>query len=144
MVVDNFKYIKWLSAEDMHLMTKQWLSELQFVKGEQHFFEELIRKYIFQLIQPERFKESGQIVKKLADLQKDNEDLIRLIQSHENGLEVLVDGKDELVKEEVYKAEHHRMIIVVNDFLEKYRELKNVLFKTISSIVKSEKKIINI
>ena len=35
MVVDNFKYIKWLSAEDTYLMTKQWLSELQFVKGEQ-------------------------------------------------------------------------------------------------------------
>lgn len=136
----RYKYIKWLSAEDMHFMSKQWLSELFFVKNEQQFFEGLIRKYIFQLIQPNRQEKSVEIVNRLSDLQKENDKMISLVQSHGNGLEVLLDGKDELIKEEVYKLEHKKMIGAVSDFLEKYKDLKKVLFNTVAEILKVEKK----
>lgn len=135
----RYKYVEWLSAEDMHLMSKKWLSELFFVKNEQQFFEGLIRKYIFQLIQPNRQEKSVEIVNRLSDLQKENDKMISLVQSHENGLEVLLDGKDELIKEEVYKLEHKKMIGAVSDFLEKYKDLKKVLFNTVAEILKVEK-----
>ncbi len=33
------KYVEWLSAEQMHLASKEWLSELLFIKDEHLFFE---------------------------------------------------------------------------------------------------------
>ena len=136
----QLKFVKWLSAEDMHSMSKNWLLELNFIKDEQRFFEDLIRKYIFQLIVPDQFKASAKIVKALASLRKENDKLIMLIQKHENDLEIMVDGKDQLIEEEVYKVEHKRLIEIVDVFSKEYKNLKQTLFSTIKKIAKSEKK----
>lgn len=138
--ITQLKFVEWYSAEDMHEMSKNWLLELNFIKDEIRFFEDLIRKYIFQLIVPDKFKASGKIVESLASLRNDNEKLIMLIKKHENDLEIMVDGKDQLIEEEVYKVEHKKLIEIVDAFLKEYKNLKQTLFSTIKKIAKSEKK----
>ncbi|WP_299157823.1 hypothetical protein [uncultured Tenacibaculum sp.] len=139
-ILTQLKFVKWLSAEDMHATSKNWLLELKFIRDEQHFFEDLIRKYIFQLIAPDQFKASAKIVDSLAALNKENEKLINLIQKHENDLKIMVDGKDQLIEEEIYKVEHKRLIEIVDEFLKEYKNLKQSVFSTIKTIVKKEKK----
>lgn len=134
------KYVEWLSAEDMHSTSKQWLSELSFLKDEQLFFEDLIRKYIFELIAPDQFKGTTKIVEELGKSRKKTDELIKLVEAHERGLEVMVDGVDQVIEEEVYKNEHRRLIIEVSEFLKGYRGLKETLFNTVKEIAKSEKK----
>ncbi|WP_417801072.1 hypothetical protein [Tenacibaculum sp.] len=73
----HLKYVEWLSAEDMLLMSKQWLSELSFLKDEQLFFEDLIRKYIFELIAPSQFKKTTKIVEALSSSREKTEELIK-------------------------------------------------------------------
>ncbi|CAM1359582.1 conserved hypothetical protein [Tenacibaculum litoreum] len=136
----QLKYVEWLSAEDMHLMSKQWLSELSFLKDEQLFFEDLIRKYIFELIAPEQFKKTTKIVESLSNSRKKTEELTKIVEAHERGLEVMVDGVDQVIEEEVYKNEHRRLIAKVSKFLNEYQDLKQTLFTTVKKISKSEKK----
>ncbi|WP_440068955.1 hypothetical protein [Tenacibaculum discolor] len=139
----QLKYVEWLSAEDMHLTSKQWLSELSFLKDEQLFFEDLIRKYIFELITPDQFKKTTKIVESLSDSRKRTEELIKLVEAHERGLEVMVDGVDEMIEEEVYKNEHRRLIVMFSEFLKEYKDLKQTIFTTVKKIAKSEKKGLN-
>ncbi|TDQ21963.1 hypothetical protein [Tenacibaculum caenipelagi] len=139
----QLKFVEWFSAEDMHLASKQWLSELTFLKDEQLFFEDLIRKYIFELIAPDQFNKTTKIVESLSSSRKKTDELIKIVQAHERGLEVMVDGVDQVIEEEVYKNEHRRLIIEVNEFLKEYQGLKETLFDTIKKIAKSEKKRLN-
>lgn len=139
----QLKYVEWLSAEDMHLTSKQWLSELSFLKDEQLFFEDLIRKYIFELITPDQFKKTTKIAESLSDSRKRTEELIKLVEAHERGLEVMVDGVDEMIEEEVYKNEHRRLIVMFSEFLKEYKDLKQTIFTTVKKIAKSEKKRLN-
>lgn len=139
----QLKYVEWQSAEDMHLTSKQWLSELSFLKDEQLFFEDLIRKYIFELITPDQFKKTTKIVESLSDSRKRTEELIKLVEAHERGLEVMVDGVDEMIEEEVYKNEHRRLIVMFSEFLKEYKDLKQTIFTTVKKIAKSEKKRLN-
>ncbi|RLJ96883.1 hypothetical protein [Tenacibaculum discolor] len=139
----QLKYVEWLSAEDMHLTSKQWLSELSFLKDEQLFFEDLIRKYIFELITPDQFKKTTKIVESLSDSRKRTEELIKLVEAHERGLEVMVDGVDEMIEEEVYKNEHRRLIVMFSEFLKEYKDLKQTIFTTVKKIAKFEKKRLN-
>jgi len=136
----HLKYVEWFSAEDMHSTSKQWLSELSFLKDEQLFFEDLIRKYIFELIAPDQFKKTTKIVEDLGSSRKKVDELIKLVEAHERGLEIMVDGVDQVIEEEVYKNEHKRLIIEVSEFLKGYRKLKETLFNTVKEIAKSDKK----
>ena len=139
----HLKYVEWFSAEDMHIASKQWLSELAFLKDEQLFFEDLIRKYIFELIDPDHFKKTTKIVESLSGSRKKTDELIKIVKAHERGLEIMVDGVDQVIEEEVYKNEHRRLIIEISEFLKEYQSFKETLFDTIKKIAKSDKKRLN-
>ena len=133
------KYVEWLNAEDMHQVSRGWISELKFIKDEQHFFEDLIKVYTLQLIDSENFSKSKEIVENLKKLQKKNKSLIKKIIVHENKLQVMVDGIDEPKKEEAYKNKHRKLIIVISKYLKEYRKLKKKLFEVVKTAMKKEK-----
>ena len=64
------RYVEWLSAEDMHKGSKEWLSELEFVKDEHLFFEDLIKSFTLQLINPEKFAHNKEIIDAINKSQK--------------------------------------------------------------------------
>lgn len=133
------KYEPWLSAETMHNNSRKWLSELKFTKDEELFFADLVKSYTLQLIDSKHFTESKKIIDKLSDLQKETETLIKTIKHHEKELKVMVDGINEIEKENAYKDEHTKISTVVNNFLEKYKTLKIQLFSLIKDILKEGK-----
>lgn len=135
----NKKYVEWLNAEDMHDASRNWLSELRFIKDEQRFFEELIKSYTLQLIDSDHFLTSKEIVETLSKLQKKNKAFIEDVKTHENELLIMVDGIDQLEEEETYKNKHRELIVDLSDYFKKYRNLKKRLFKTIEEIMKHDK-----
>lgn len=135
----NKKYVEWLNAEDMHDASRNWLSELRFIKDEQRFFEELIKSYTLQLIDSDHFLTSKEIVETLSKLQKKNKAFIEDVKAHENELLIMVDGIDQLEEEETYKNKHRELIVDLSDYFKKYRNLKKRLFKTIEEIMKHDK-----
>ena len=133
------RYIEWLSPEEMHKGSKEWLSELEFVKDEHLFFEDLIKSFTLQLIKPEKFAHNKEIIDAINKSQKRNNLLIEAVTLHESALHIMVDGIDQLNEEEAYKKEHRGLIIKINEFLKHYRSLKMQLFDIVKKIKKEEK-----
>ena len=133
------KYEAWLSPETMHNHSLKWLSELRFAQDEQLFFNDLVDAYTLQLIDLKHFNESTEVINKLSALQKETKALIKTVINHEKGLNIMVDGIDQIPEENTYKDEHGKLIITISDFLEKYRALKSKLFVLIKGIIKEVK-----
>lgn len=133
------KYEAWLSTETMHSGSLKWLSELRFAKDEQLFFDDLVKSYTLQLIDSKHFAESKKIIEQLSKQQKETDALINTIVDHEKGLQIMVDGINQIQEENAYKDEHGKLIITVSGFLKNYRTLKSQLFTLIKSIIKEGK-----
>ena len=135
----KIKYEAWLNAEIMHKNSRKWLSELEFIKDEQLFFDDLIESYTLKLIDSKLFPKTKKIIDRLSLIQEETHSLIKTIKNHDKGLGVIIDDSYEIEKEENYKKKHGKLLVVVNNFLEKYKTLKADLFTLITGIVKDEK-----
>jgi hypothetical protein len=141
MIVDkiNPKYIQWLSPEDMHKQSLSWISQMNFIKDEQHFFDELITAYTRKLIETRKFAKNKDIIDSLNESRRNLKKIIKKIVKHENGLVIMVDGIDQKEEESAYKNTHRELIDEVNYYLNDYRTLKRQLFGMIKDIMKTEK-----
>lgn len=133
------KFFEWLTAEDMHNASKKWLSELRFIKDEQLFFEDLIRAKTLSLIDNVEFAMTKEIVDAVNRLQKENNSLIKDIEAHENALEIMIDGVNEIQKENLYKKTHRQLLSKVSAYLSNYKKVKTQLFDIITAVMKKEK-----
>ncbi|QVY64450.1 hypothetical protein [Polaribacter sp. Q13] len=135
----NTSFIEWLSAEEMHNDSKEWLLELEFLNDEYLFFEDLVKWNTLQLIDFQSYAKSKEIIEILSSSKKTNDDLIKLVKEHENNLQVLVDGIDEPKKEQGYKNKHKTLIVLFKNHLKEHRELKRNLYNILKKINKTEK-----
>ncbi|SDH32826.1 hypothetical protein [Winogradskyella thalassocola] len=135
----HLRYAEWLSAEEMHTASKEWLSELNFVKDEHLFFEDLVTRFTSQLIASDKFSNSYEIVDAINRSEKFNNNLIEAVKIHENELQIMVDGVDQKEEEKAYTKEHQDLIIGIKEFLKEYKSLKMQLFEIIKNIKKEDK-----
>lgn len=135
----NAKHTEWLSAEDMHYASKQWLSELEFCKEEQMFFEDLIRSYTLQILDNNHFQESKIVVEDLSKNVKETETLLKAIKIHEEKLSIMVDGINQIEEEKAYKKEHRNLTELTFEFKKRYQNLKTKLFDIIKTVIKESK-----
>jgi len=133
------KFKEWLSVEDIHNDSKEWLLELAFLKDEYLFFEELMKSYTLQLIDLQDYSKNKKIIDTISNYKKENNNLIKLVQEHVNKLEILVDGINKPKEEEAYKKGHKSLKVLVKNFLKENKVLKLKLFNIIKKIKKTEK-----
>lgn len=138
-VQTQIRYVEWLSAEEMHSDIKDWRSELEFIKDEHLFFEDLIKSHTLQLIKPDKFARNKEIIDAINNSQKRNIGLIEALKVHENELQIMVDGINQTEDEKAYKNTHRDFMLKINDFLKYYRLLKIQLFEIVKQIKKEEK-----
>ena len=93
-IYTNVKYTEWLSADEMHEESKKWLSELEFYKEEQWFFEDLIRSYTLQILDHDHFEESKNHIDKLSEIVEQTQMLINTVKSHEKELSINITEDD--------------------------------------------------
>ncbi|WP_296381509.1 hypothetical protein [Winogradskyella sp.] len=135
----NARHTEWLSAEDMHDTSKKWLSELEFGKEEQLFFEDLIRSFTLQILDNNHFEESKILIVKLSKIVKQTQVLINAVISHEKKLSILVDGVDQIQEEMAYRKEHRNLIELISEFQKRYKSIKTKLFNLIKIVMKEGK-----
>ncbi|SEQ35016.1 hypothetical protein SAMN05421824_1424 [Hyunsoonleella jejuensis] len=135
----NKKYVAWLSTETMHNASKKWLSELEFAKDEQLFFNDLIKSYTLQLIDSKHFNKSKDLVTQLSKVEKQTNELIETVKEHERELTIMVDGINQIELEKAYKEKHSKLIISIGEFLNNYRTLKRELFTMVKGVIKDKK-----
>ena len=135
----KINYVVWLSPEVMHDASRKWLSELEFIKGEQLFFKDLVKSYALQLIDSKHIDESRKVIDQLNKVKKKTTLLVEFIQNHENELKIWEDSIDDSNEEERYKTEHRKLIIDVSKFFQNYRVFKTKLFDLIKEIIKEQR-----
>jgi hypothetical protein len=135
----NTNFIEWLSAEEMHNDSKEWLLELEFLNDEYLFFDDLVKWNTLQLIDFQSYSKSKEIIDVLSSTKSTNDKLIELVKKHENNLQVLVDGIEKPNEEKVFKEKHKTLIVLIKNHLTEHRELKQTLFNVLKKIKKTEK-----
>lgn len=133
------KYIEWLNAEEMHEGSMLWFSELKFIRDEQFFLNTLVQSFTLQLIDAKSYQDSKKIIDRLQHAEKDIVPLFKKVQVHENQLEIIVDDVDQLKMEKAYLATHEELQSAMNGYTQRYREIKEQLFKLLITIMKKEK-----
>lgn len=133
------RYIEWISPDDMHAESVQWLSELKFARDEQLFLNSLVKHYTIQLADAKIFKKSKEIVSAVLDAENEVITLMKKIQIHENQLEIMIDDVDQPTMERAYKETHKELMTEMQRYLEEYRGLKKRLFSLVSSVIKKDK-----
>ena len=133
------RYIEWISPDDMHGETVQWLSELKFAQDEQLFLNSLVKHYTTQLVDTKYYEESKEVVGLILDAENEVKVLMKKIQVHENQLEIMVDDIDQPRMEQAYKETHKELMTTMDSYLANYKELKKRLFVLISKVMRSEK-----
>ncbi len=135
----NVKYVEWHSPEELHEAALNWVSELKFIKDEQHFLDELIQNYTLQLISGKTFEKSKIVVNELSQKRKMIDPLLKKIINHHNDLTILLDGIDQPKEEKQYKEDHRVLIVEVVRYLNDYKEIKRKIFELIKNIMKQGK-----
>ena len=139
MIHKNAKYIEWLSADELHAASQEWLSDLKFTLDEHRFFEDLITEYTSLLIKDDQFASSKALIEELDASKKQNIILIEAVQTHENELKVMLDGINELKKENAYTKEHFQLVTIIGEFMKSYNTLKQNMFTVIKDLKKQDK-----
>ena len=133
------RYIEWISPEDMHAETIEWMSELRFANDEQQFLNKLVKHYTPQLVGGNSYEKSKELVSSILDAENNLQRLLKEVQLHENQLDILVDDVDQPKMEMAYKETHKELMGHMREYLEHYRDLKKRLFNLISAVIKKEK-----
>jgi hypothetical protein len=136
----QLKYIKWFSAEEMHEAAKNWVSEVNFVRDEQHFFEHLLQQFTKAGVCSKVTFSCQNLQEELASLKKECNLLVSALLAHQNKLYILLDGINQLEEEEYYRETHEEFIDAIGEFLMKHHQLKKELFETIKIELKDRRK----
>ena len=138
-IMPNIKYIESKSPDELHVESLNWISELKFIKDEQHFLDELLKSYTIQLIENQDFSKNKKIISKLSKLRKTGENLLKKLINHENELLILVDGIDQIKEEKHYRFLHSTYLLEVTNYFNDYKDVKRVIFEVVKEIMKHEK-----
>tara|TARA_R110002167_G_scaffold52631_6_gene151751 strand:- start:500 stop:943 length:444 start_codon:yes stop_codon:yes gene_type:complete len=135
----KYRYIEWMTPEELHASTIKWMSELQFVRDEQLFLNDLVKSYTIQLIAPDIFEETKKVIDAIALAEKEVVALMKKVQAHENLLEVMVNDVDELKMEKAYLETHWELADLMDNYMGEYQKTKLQLFKVASTVMKKQK-----
>lgn len=135
----NFRYVEWKSSDEMHYSCLQWISELNFIKDEQIFFQDMLKEYTLPILESHLLEEAKSLIFKLTDSEKQVENLLKETTKHRNGLQIMVDGIDQPDQEKQYREEHRRLLKEVNSFTIEYQALKKDIFTTVTRALKQQK-----
>ena len=135
----QYTYVEWKSPEEMHQSSLQWLSELNFIKDEHRFLNDLIRSFTLQITNMGLFEKSRKLIISISNSELSADKLLKEVKTHENQLSIMIDDIDQPKMEKAYAETHRDFIIEIAAYCAGYRNLKGSLFTMLSKIMKKEK-----
>ena len=140
MKTSKISYFEWISAEEMHEQSKDWFMQLNFIRDEQRFFQDLIKNHTLDILDEKLFGESKEVVELLAGMEKSLIPLFKEVQKHKNQLEIMVDDVDQPEMEKAYQKSHQRLSKKMGSYVLKYRSLKEKIFSLLKTVLKKRKR----
>lgn len=135
----NYRYIEWKAPDEMHFSSLQWKSELNFIKDEHRFFEDMLKEYTMPIIESQLFSKVKLLIEQLSLSQKDLRILESRVNDHINRLRRLLEEVDEPKGGRVYRQEHKSILNDVTHYSRQYKRLKKEIFEAVSKALKQQK-----
>ena len=135
----DYKYIEWKNAEEMHFSSLQWISELNFIKDEHLFFEDMLKEYTLPIIESDLFSKVKDLVNRLTESKQKVDAILKKTTGHRNGLQIMIDGINQIEDEKKYKEDHRGLLKEVHKFSRDYNTLKKEIFEAVSQALKKQK-----
>jgi hypothetical protein len=135
---------KWVSKEEIHLATKRWTSELNFIQDEQLFLENLLRKINAKEERPNKHFKIKCLKKELQELKSELTNLCCIVKYHNQKLNIFINGIYQLLEEEIYKETHRELARFLNQFKIKHSEVKKDVFRIAIRLLKNRKEKMNL
>ena len=126
------------SVEYLHSKTKNWISEIEFIKLEQDFLKELLADHIIGLCDTNNFNKAKLLLNGINHEAKLSETLLKSINEHNINLSLLIEN-NYLKKESLFRENHESLKIEVKNYIENFKYIKKQVFELILLIMKKEK-----
>ncbi|NNE76296.1 MAG: hypothetical protein HKN31_04405 [Pricia sp.] len=135
----KYSYKEWFDSEEMHQHSKNWFSELSFIRDEQQFLDILIQSFAIKPIDKKEFAQINDFKMAISENRRRLNPLLKQVQKHMNQLEIMMDDVNQLEMEKAYQKTHKKLIQKMNDYVLDYRTIKERGFSKLSSILKTAK-----
>lgn len=126
------------NIEQLHSQTKKWLSEIEFVKIEQEFLNELISDHIIGLCKSDNFKQAKLLLNGINHEAKLGTHLMAEIKEHRVNLSLLLEHIY-IKKETDFRKDHELLKIEVENYIQNFKYIKEQVFELVLFIMKNEK-----
>tara|TARA_R110000868_G_scaffold200671_1_gene448157 strand:- start:5277 stop:5717 length:441 start_codon:yes stop_codon:yes gene_type:complete len=141
--ISKYSYVEWFSSDEIYENITLWQSELNFIKNEQLFLNELVQLYVPQLSEKLIVEKSENVIALLKMADKELDELYKMVQTHKNQLEIMMDHINQFKMEKAYLQKHKELIMAMKSYSENYRTIKSEIFKIIATVMKKNKGLIN-
>lgn len=138
--MNRYTYIESFDTEQMHEHSKEWFSELSFSKDEHQFLNNLILSFAVKPLEKADLKQLSDFKNNIAENQKELISLLKKVQKHLNQLEILIDDVDQLKLEKAYRERHKKLLLEVDEYLVKFRSVKQQSFSKLTKLLKKNKR----
>lgn len=124
-------YLLEAGLDVLHHESKEWLSELDFIKSELSFFMKLLNSKVFTLEKDEQRQHILKNMGKLSDIVL--REVEQQIKSHEKDLAALLNATKE-ADDAKFRAEHKQLYGKMQQFVNDVRSLKMLVFLFVESL----------
>ena len=124
--------------DDLLLQTKKWTSEINFIKIEQHFLEEILSEHILGLCETNNFQKAKLLLNGISHEIKLGDELINDIKDHSINLALLIENIY-LKREDNFRNHQEHLKSEVNNYIDNFKYLKEQIFELVLFIMKKEK-----
>lgn len=123
------------SVDELHHDSKVWVSEINLISDEIRFLEHLLSANYIDFLAAGLHKKIEDHVKQISVQKNSGATLLDLIHEQEKVLSELI--KTESVTGNINYIENHKKLeIEVNTYLNKYKNLKQQIFKIVENVMK--------
>tara|TARA_R110001583_G_scaffold15058_3_gene62414 strand:+ start:339 stop:785 length:447 start_codon:yes stop_codon:yes gene_type:complete len=122
----------------LHSKTNKWMSEIEFVKVEQQFLNELISDHIIGLCKSDNFTKAKLLLNGINHEAKLGTQLVTDIKEHRVNLSLLLEHIY-IKKENDFRKNHELLKIEVENYIQNFKHIKEEVFELILFIMKNEK-----
>jgi len=129
------------SIEELHLASKTWLSEIDFINYEIQFLKHLLGAKYIDCLNAGLYERIKEATKEIFDKKNDCISLKELVINHEIKISNLIDQDNRSKKK--FLETHTKLALKINKFISSYKYLKMQVFEIVENTLekKGQKKL---
>lgn len=125
------------SVEELHNDSKEWISEIKFIRDEIRFLEHLLRENYIDCLSAGLYKKIETLVDKMSFERVAGETLEIVIKEQEVILSDLIKN-DSVSSNKNYLENHRKLEFEMDYFSKKYKRIKKEIFEIIEKVMKQK------